>query len=412
MEWEDFPPLYQGRRRTGYEDTVVKMRTFGMPSNLANVATFTKTEKINFTVKKDPNPRIIQPRTRAYNVLVGCYIKPSEALYCKTVAKIFGSRTIVKGLNADEVGRLAEEKWRKFDRPVAVGMDAKAFDEHVNVDLLKFEHELYVKTQSSIDDRRRLAALLKMQLRNVCSTFIGEYRVKYAVDGRRMSGDMNTGTGNSLIMSASVWTYCRDAGITKFELLNNGDDCVLIVEQDDLHRLNNVTPWFKELGLNMVVEEPVYELEKIDFCQSNFLKVNGRYRQVRKPSFAICKDSVSTKPFHVENDMRAWLSGVGEGGLALNSGVPVLQSFYTAYMRAGKGVKPLSALDPTMETGTRMLTRGMDSKTMPVTPEARLSFWLATGCLPDEQILLERHYDNLTIAFKPTHQTFPVLNLI
>lgn len=412
IEASEFPELYQGRRRTGYADAVKVLEHTPVQKKHAEVNTFTKAEKINFTLKSDPNPRIIQPRTREYNVSIGVFLKTAETMYVKTVSKIFGSRTIVKGLNSQEVGRLAKEKWDRFDNPVAIGMDAKAFDQHVNVDLLAFEHSLYVGSQARFSDRCRLAELLSWQLHNRCRTFVDGKKVVYAVEGRRMSGDMNTGIGNCIIMCAAVWSYCKSAGITKYELLNNGDDCVLFIERSQLGKVSNVTPWFKDLGLNMVVEEPVYVLEEVEFCQSNFILTGSDYRQIRKPSVVVCKDSVSLKPFYKEREFRAWLAAMGEGGLALNSGVPVLQEFYAAYMREARGAKALSHDDPTMVTGTIMLSKGMEAKWAPVTPEARYSFWLATKVTPDEQMALEDHYRQIKLEYALPKDEFAVLSLL
>jgi hypothetical protein len=206
-----------------------------------------------------------------------------------------------------------------------------------------------------------------------------------------MSGDMNTGLGNCLIASGLVKCFCDTYNITA-ELLNNGDDCVLIVEQEQLHLLDNVRGWFLQMGFDMVVEEPVYDLEKVVFCQSQFVEINGKYRMVRQPSICTAKDSVCIRPFPSHDALRKWIHVVGDGGLSLCAGVPVLQSYYAALKR--NGIVPGHKLsnDPLFETGARRMARGMSNRTTPITARSRESFYVAFNITPDEQVCLEDYY--------------------
>lgn len=408
----EFAELYQARKRTVYMNAVSSLDNFGISKFDSYMQTFTKVEKVNFTTKSDPAPRIIQPRSPRYNVSVGVFIKPMEKMLCNAVSKVLGSHTIVKGLNADEVGRLAKEKWDKFSEPVGVCVDAKRFDSGVSVDALRWEHGIYLGCVARSKDRKVLAELLSWQLTNTCRTFVDGHKICYGVSGSRASGDMNTGLGNCLIATGILASYCKDHGISKVEFLNNGDDCVIICEKSDLPLLGNFADYSLRLGFRMVVEDPVYELEHIEFCQSRFVQVNGCYRQIRNPPVAVCKDSVIIKSLHCDNDFRAWIAAVGEGGLALNSGVPVMQSYYECFCRNSNGVKALDSNDPVLATGTRMLTKGMISKHSPVDAQSRYSFWLATGITPDQQEVLESHYHNLTLNPTPSPDEFPILSLL
>lgn len=396
IEREAFPLLYQARRRTLYEKAVTSLYESPVQRRDARCTTFTKVEKVNFSTKV-PVPRIIQPRNPRYNVEVGVYLKPLEALICKSISRVFNSKTIVKGMNADQVGQLAYKKWTRFRKPVAVSLDATRFDQHVSQEALKWEHSVYIKCFRYQRHRDALSKLLSWQLENEGHVFIEDKRVKYSVKGARMSGDMNTGLGNCLIACCIIKSYCDHFSIP-FELLNNGDDCCIIVDDSDLAKLDGISSWFHDLGFTIVIEPPAYELEHIEFCQSCFISLPGGYRMVRKPKPAISKDSISVKPLTTERLFKAWLHAVGEGGLALNSGVPVLQEFYLSYLRSGQHHGNLGS-DPTMETGTRMLTQGMVAKVSEVSPESRYSFWLATGILPDMQVWLEAQYRSVTYSY-------------
>jgi hypothetical protein len=89
----------------------------------------------------------------------------------------------------------------------------------------------------------------------------------YEVEGARMSGDMNTSSGNCMIMVSLVFAYLSEKRI-KWRLANNGDDCVIVIEQKHLGKLEDLPKWFLKMGFRMEVEEPVYEFERIEFCQT------------------------------------------------------------------------------------------------------------------------------------------------
>jgi hypothetical protein len=59
-------------------------------------------------------------------------------------------------------------------------------------------------------------------------------------------------------------------------------------------------------------------------------------------------------------------------------------------MRNGKPSKMGEAVF--MQSGSRMMSRGMDSKFVPVSSESRVSFFKAFGVTPDEQVAMEEYY--------------------
>lgn len=392
----EFPELFTARRKTVYVNAVQSLEVYPVLKEDAVCKTFTKVEKINFTAKPDAVPRIIQPRNPRYNVCVGRFIKKMECNIIKAIARTYKIPTVVKGMNADEVGQLAYRKWCGFKHPVAVSMDASRFDQHVSRQALEWEHSIYARLVAHPHDREELRRLLRWQLTNYGKTFIENKKVKYGVDGCRMSGDMNTGLGNCLLSCAMLYAYGLEHNLN-FQLLNNGDDCLLFLEETDLFKLDSIPEYFKDMGFNMIVEKPEYDLEKVSFCQSNFFKINGQYRMVREPKTALAKDSVSIKPLKDFNEMRAWMRAVGEGGQALCDSVPVMSAFYNCYVRNSAGVKALNSNDPSLQTGTRMLAKGMIHTAAKPDDYSRYSFWLGTGIFPDEQLALEDYYNKLAI---------------
>lgn len=366
------------------------------------IKAFVKVEKMNVTKKPDPVPRVIQPRSPRFNVEVGRYLRPIEERIYEAIADVYGEKTVVKGINALESGRLMKAKWDKFKNPVAVGLDASRFDQHVSQSALKWEHSVYLMCFFLKHHKDQLARLLRLQLINKCFGAAPDGELQYTTDGCRMSGDMNTGLGNCLLMCAMIYCYMQSRGIHKFSLANNGDDCVVFMEREDLATFSeNVTPWFLTMGFNMVVEAPVYELEQIEFCQTKPVWVGPAihdYIMVRNPEVGICKDTVSLIPHVNRKVFLEWLGAIGEGGLALAGGVPVWQEFYALYSRSSKGYCCKDRQRQTYGWGVRQMINGMRRGFGPISDKTRLSFWLAFGITPDAQICIEQYFRSLHIS--------------
>ena len=354
-------------------------------------STFMKVEK----VPTDKSPRTIQPRHPVYNIGLGRYLKHSEKPIFRAIARVFRQRYVVfKGLNSVEMGEEMRSLWDEFVDPVAIGIDASRFDASVDAGLLEHEHSLY----NALFHDRELARVLRMQVvnRGVARCFDGV--VKYKVRGGRGSGDMNTSLGNSYIMCAIIWTWMRRCGV-RARLVNNGDDCVVIMEREDTMSFSDgFSEFAAELGFTMVVERPVDVFEHIEFCQTHPVFDGTTWRMVRNFDSAREKDSMCLFPLDTAGALQSWLYAVGECGLALTSGLPVFQEMYTAFMRCGKPSRMGDALF--MQGGRAMMARGMESKRSNVTTSARVSFFEAFGVTPDEQTALEEYYRFWTVSHK------------
>lgn len=388
-----FAGSYVARRRTMYENACKSLVQTPISPKDAHIKAFIKAEKYNFTAKKNPAPRVIQPRGPRYVVESGRFVKPIEKKIYGAINEMFGAITIFKGLNADQRGVTMHSHWHSFKNPVAVGLDAKRFDQHVSKAALEWEHSIY---KMYYPGNRHFARLLKWQLLNKGTARCNSGKVKYEVHGCRMSGDVNTALGNCLIMSSLVYTYLKSIGVSG-KLANDGDDCVVFMEQEDLDLFRgNLHGFFINHGFFMEMEEPVYTLEAIEFCQSYPVYDGMTYRMVRDPRVAISKDCVAMKPLDNVKIFKMWLSAVGQGGMSLTGGIPVWQDFYARLTELSDGAKPLE--DPTMNTGMKIMGRGMYHKYRPPTDEARLSFYMAYGISPAEQLALEEYYRNYTFS--------------
>jgi hypothetical protein len=387
--------MYTGRKKTVYENAYLNLQRYGLSSKHAVSSIFVKVEKVN-PIKA---PRVIQPRRPEYNLELGAYIKPLEHRLYKRIAKIFGDGpTVMKGYTVAEVATILHGKWRTFTRPVAVGLDACKFDMHVSPEMLEWEHSIY---RIIFGQDEHLIKLLGWQMNNVGVGFAPDGKLKYHVKGKRFSGDMNTALGNCIIMCAMMWTWAKSVGVP-IKLVNNGDDCVAIMEQEHLIAFTDgLENKFLKWGFRMTVEEPVYEFNQIEFCQMRPIFNGERYVMVRNIRTALGKDVLCTLPLTSESVARKWLGAVGECGLALCSGIPVLQSFYEAFIR--NGVKPGKLVNcMQIQSGMRMMRGEMESKRMEVSDRARLEVFIAWGITPDEQRALEEHFNKWSFVWEPS----------
>lgn len=380
----EYPSLYHGRKRKIYENAVNSLNERGLTAKDAWVDTFLKAEKVNFDSKGDPAPRLISPRGPRYNVEVGRYLKLFEKELFRAFERVFGYKVVVKGLNAQQVGELLAQHWGEFREPVAVGLDASRFDQHVSRDALEWEHSVY----NAVFRSERLRWLLRMQLRNRCIARVEGRRFDYTTDGVRMSGDLNTSLGNCLIMSSLVLRYLEERGV-KARLANNGDDCVVFCEAADLSKLDGLDHWFLRAGFTLTREDPCYELEQVEFCQFHPVECANGWRMVRDPRVAMSKDCVSVVGWDQESEVKVWAAAVGQCGLSLTAGVPVWESWYKRLVRVG--VERDSGVgERVKECGMAYAAAGVQA--CPISDACRYSFYRAFGILPDLQEALEREY--------------------
>jgi len=381
---QEFVESYKGRKRTIYESYLDEYLHTGAKRIHAVFNTFMKVEKVPI----NKTPRTIQPRSPIYNIGLGRYLKRAEKRIFRAMAKVWKQRHVVfKGLNAVDMAKEMKAMWDKYSRPVAVGLDASRFDASVDAGLLEHEHSLY----NMLFRDRELRRLLSYQLNNVGRARCFDGTIRYKVRGGRGSGDMNTSLGNSYIMCAIIWVWLWRQGV-KASLANNGDDCVVILEDSDLDKFRDgFDSYASELGFTMVVEAPVYDFELIEFCQTQPVWDGADWRMVRNLHKSREKDSMCLFPIDSPGARQSWLHAVGECGMALTAGLPVLQEMYTAFKRNGRPSKMADA--PYMMSRGRMaLALGMSGDWREVTDDARYSFYVAFGVTPDEQVALEDYY--------------------
>jgi hypothetical protein len=359
------------------------------------VKTFVKADKVNVTVKGDSAPRIISPRDPRYNLALGVYIKPIEGVLYKLLNSMCGGTTVMKGLNAVEVGEAVFGAWSEFSDPVAIGFDAVRFDQHTERAQLRYEQFIYSLFFDG-GDKADIVALLKLQLNNYCAAYTPEGIVKFVMS-IRCSGDMNTGLGTCLIACSLVHSFCETFGIN-YRLINNGDDCVLVCEKADLEVVEKELHNYMLLaGYYFEVEPAVHRIEHIEFCQSHPVYTERGWTMVRNFPNCIDKDCVSILPLDGKKAWMKWANDIGLGGMALCAGVPILYEFYKKLAGLGDGS---FGRHPTYHnTGVSYLTQGLNRDEVQISQEARVSFYEAYGFTPDYQIVVEKELHRQDIDF-------------
>jgi len=374
---------YTGSKRRVYEEAYQSLCRESLSRKDSKLHMFVKFEKQDL----GKAPRGINPRDPRFNLELGRYLKHAEKPFFKAINKAFQSvtnHTVIKGLNADESARVLHQKWLRFNEPVAIGLDAEKFDAHVSVQALQFEHSFYTDQYPGDSQLKRM---LLWQLRNGGTAYAADGKVKFSIAGTRSSGDLNTSLGNCLIMCGSIYAYARQRGVT-IELANNGDDCVVMCERSEQSKfLAGLEGWFRHRGFSMVAEEPVYEFERIEFCQTKPILTSAGWRMVRNHAAVFKKDPMCLVSISNDKTFRKWLYAVGECGSILTSGVPVQSAFYASFKR--HGLKCSDAFVDHTYKGTSMCSRISGLDNAEITAEARVSYYYAFGVLPDEQVCIE-----------------------
>ena len=393
---------YTGRKRTMYENSLESLYRKPICRKDARSKAFVKVEKGVL----GKAPRVIQPRDPRYNLYVGKYIKPLEHRIYRGIAKVYGDGpTVMKGYNVIEIGGIIKGKWQSFDKPVGLGIDATKFDMHVCKEMLEYEHRYYTDVFSD----KELRKFLRWQIFNEGVGYCKDGKLRYKVIGRRFSGDMNTALGNCIIMCALVHRYAEVRGV-KVKLVNNGDDCVVFMEAGDLPTfMSGFSEWFLGFGFRMTIEEPVYELEKVEFCQMHPVWTPYGYTMVRNIKKALAKDTMALVSVENERAARTWLRAIGQCGASLAVGVPIIQEFY-AFLSSQSRKDSKIMRSATMQSGFQMLSRGMAGGYRDIHPGTRVSFMTAFGITPDEQRAYEGLFREYSIDYdlKPVDTTIPI----
>ncbi len=376
---------YSGPKRARYERARRALLDEGVVKKDAGVTAFIKCEKTS-PIKRNPDPRAIQFRDAKYCVALASFLKPIEPhLYnVRATTKYLRGHTrlVGKGLNQVQRAALLRRKMEQFCRPVVLSLDMSRFDQHVSREALEIEHSLYL--QSNSDPWFR--TLLSYQLDNLVRTRLG-YR--YRTRGKRMSGDMNTALGNCVLMLAMIMGCFETVFKVVYDILDDGDDCLLIIEEDQLSRvLAELPALVLTMGHELKIENIARTLEDVEWCQSKPVFDGERWKFVRNPFKVMSCCLVGTRWYRQPPRVRReFLAGLAICEASLNAGVPVLQEYAKALARNSHGAT--ARFDTNSGEWWRYVREMRVRKTDIITDESRLSFAQAFGISVEDQ----HHYE-------------------
>lgn len=345
-------------------------------------------------------PRMIFPRSPRYNLHLASWLKPFEHwlwgnLKSGVVCGTGNSRVCAKGLNATQRGNLIVRKMRQIPDCVVFEVDARAFEAHVELWQLLQEHSIYERAYPGCAD---LKIALNRQLRNFGVTSNG---LKFVREGGRMSGDYNTGMGNTLVMLAVVTGVMSQLGIKLWDTLVDGDNALLFFPRSDLSFVcaNFQSVALEISGHEMVLESPTSVVEEVRFGQSAPVWVKGGWQMVRDWKKVVSQSTSSHSHLREPRYRREFLRGVACCEAFLADGVPILWSFTRRLMEQTEGISAfrLHGLRDYEVLGVPLSAL---RQTYPTEPDlrSRLSFELAFGVGVSEQLILERQLASIRLV--------------
>ncbi len=396
QSYDEFLSTTGSAKKRIYARAIASLRVRPLEHKDGDVKGFVKFEKLRIKEKKKA-PRVISPRDPRFNVEYGRFIRPLEHRVYRVIDDLFGyGRTVAKNMNVVQMGAAVAGKFEAYSDPVMLEFDFSYFDSTIGRMWLTFIMGFYLMCFSG-DVRKALEKYCRRTLRCKVRIVHQDGVVKYNHD-KRCSGDMDTSLGNILI-AVFFLMYLFDQFHIPYVAIDAGDDANPVVPSHLVDEFCTRAVTTAEMfGLVLKVGKRNYIPETVEFCQSHPIRINAtEWRMVRNFPECIDKDLHSTLRIHNEGSFQAWIGAIGNGGLALCSGVPILQSFYEYLIRGSHG---RSDFDNPQLLAARVFGNfnafGLTERHREIDPLARVSFALAFDFSPDLQIHYERWFDSHT----------------
>lgn len=357
---------YSGAKKFRYNKAWINVQQFGFQKKWSVVSMFVKPDKYPLDALRTKAPRAIQFRTPEFNLMMAHYLKDFEEKFYELGP---GVRSIAKGRNAQERASDILAKWEKFDDPVVYMADHSAFDSSIRVEHLRACHKIYRHFVKS----KTLKKLLQCQINNKGYSKSG---IKYKISGTRMSGDFDTGLGNSLVNWITLRYVFRRV---KSEIYLDGDDSLVFLERRDLPLVD--VGEFAACGFETKIDL-TDQLVEAEFCQSKLVRADPPI-MVRNPYRLFSHFCVSLKRYPAKWQWVQLMRGKIACEEACNRNVPGLGVFFRRLQNEDQG-KRLFEVDDEWK-----FKLNQDNKKGRITQQARVDLAQAWGLGLDFQSLLE-----------------------
>lgn len=377
---------YTGSKKRAYTYAMLEVRKFGIRKHDHLVRMFVKPDKYAVDEIELKAPRAIQYRHTRYNLVLASYLKPFEEMFYQLPGRN-GLRVVTKGLSPVAIADLLLQKVELFNAPVYISCDHSKFDSTINVDHLKFEHAIYKRVYKD----RELKQLLSRQMHNKGFSRNG---IQYSVRGTRMSGDYNTGLGNSLINRAVLEAWLKDV---KHEIMLDGDDAVVIVEASDVQKLDE--NFMERCGFTTRISS-THELQEVEYCKRRMCFSQPPV-MVRNPIRALSNFAITTYNYGALGFER-WARGTYYCEQVSNKGVPIFRSLPTTGKKiidADSARKVESELTVKCTVGELAQAWQLDLQVVAHLDKA-VSKYLGWNCSNDASSAISKEQDRISQRFR------------
>jgi hypothetical protein len=148
----------------------------------------------------------------------------------------------------------------------------------------------------------------------------------YKMAAKRMSGDYNTGLGNSILNLGLLSAAFEICGVHQPLFMIDGDDSVVVIRRSDFKRCKVLESLFLDCGFVTKIDYANI-IEHAEFCQSRIVQTDYGPVFVRNPRKVLSTGGLC--PRKLENkQMRQWSAAKALCEVLLNPGVPVIRSVF------------------------------------------------------------------------------------
>ncbi|APG76330.1 hypothetical protein 2 [Hubei tombus-like virus 17] len=317
LSFKDVISHFTGKRKKRYSSAFTHYCESGYQSK---IKMFIKQDKYPLDTIYDKSPRAIQYRSPEFNLAFMQYIKPIEDWVYNNVtyAVVSDTPTIAKAMNPYQRAEIFRYKVSWFKNPKFYLIDHSAFDSCISKYHLKTTHKKYFKFFDNFEFRK----LCQAQIHNSGKTRSG---IKYKVEGTRMSGDADTALGNCIVNLDCITAVLCLSGISKYDIMVDGDDSIVIVEQEAVIEES----WFKKLGFITKISSTT-NINEVEFCQSRLCFDGSRYAFVRNPMRMLAHYSICNKKYSLKQ-INHWLKGISMCENSLAGQYPIYNAIVKAF---------------------------------------------------------------------------------
>lgn len=394
LTYQQVLDTYSGRLRARYEDAFESLQVSPYDKLDSIVAGFVKRDKVHEDNFETKAPRLIMPRNPRYGLELARFIKPIEHKFFGKKDR-FGLPLFAKGKTSRQRAAVIKRKFELFPHTRISTIDAAKFDAHVSKEQLQMEHGVYLNR----NQWRFFKKLLNHQLINKIRTGHGW---SVSVDGKRMSGDMNTSLGNCVIVYLIIEAFIRYYKLEKhMTIFDDGDDCLLFTDDHASQFLEHLPKWFGSVGHVLKVENDTDDLDDIVFCQSKLFHGSQPPNMIRPWYKVISHCFTSHKHYHEPKYGVKVMHSIALAELSLNAAVPILQPYFVAW--TNKLVQYGLANGALEESLLRRVSKKWENHVVPpITDIDREAFDRLYNVSATEQIELEKRLVSY-VAEYPIH---------